>query len=68
MWHYSQEISIGHMLLQPGHLELFRKVDYQKAIGIACNNLGSTLYAMTQEGTASVVIAEREFDAAKKET
>ena len=31
-------------------LQLFRKVDDQKAIGIACNNLGNTIFAMAMQG------------------
>lgn len=31
-------------------LQLFRKIDDQKAIGIACNNLGNTIFAMAIQG------------------
>jgi hypothetical protein len=34
-------------------LQLFRKVDDQKAIGIACNNLGNTMLAIYCENTAT---------------
>jgi len=38
-------------------LELFRKVSDRKAVGIACNNVGNTLFAMSQDS-----LAERDDD------
>lgn len=45
-------------------LSLFRKVDDQKAIGIACNNMGNTLYALSYSGRQNSADESRHMDMA----
>lgn len=37
-------------------LQLFRKVNDQKAVGIACNNLGNTLFALSYDSEGDAVL------------
>jgi hypothetical protein len=48
-------------------LQLFRKVDDQKAVGIACNNLGNTLYAIAHEAGRDSEFASYSNDFSKHE-